>query len=88
VNILDKIAILSVVLWGGYTFYMKIGQLSTVFSGIILLTFLFCVFVFYYGYVSKQYCYHPDKTVGDRYHAILHIIAALGHHMIILSKIE
>ena len=86
-NIADKIFIFSIVLYGGNLAYTKLslpgfGLGSSV--GIVT-TFLFCIVAYYYGYCNNKYCFDPDSEVGDLYHAILHIIASVGHHMIIMS---
>jgi len=81
---MDKIAIYSIILYGGYVCYnMNIERWK---KGIIISTFLFCIGVYYYGYVEKDFCFHPDKTIGNQYHAILHLVGSIGHNMIILSS--
>jgi len=79
--ILDKGMIVGIVLYGGYTIYQKS---SPHYAAAIVLTFLATLFLYYYGYCIKNYCYHPDKSVSDRYHALLHVISSIGHHLIIL----
>lgn len=81
-NIIDKLFILTIVLCGGYILYNKRetdNQIQVVF---IVMTFLSVIFLFFYGYCVNNYCYHPDKCVGDNYHCILHLISSLGHHLI------
>ena len=88
IGIFDRIAVYLVVCYGWYTFYnLKLGQnaISHLWRGLILSTFFFCIWVYYYGYVEKQLCFHPNKEIGDRWHAIMHIIGSIGHNMIILS---
>lgn len=83
-NLLDKLFILSVVFYGGYLLYSKskIDNQNLLHILFIVITFLLCIFLFFYGYYSNNYCYHPDKYVGNKYHCILHVISSIGHHLI------
>jgi len=85
-NIIDKIAIFSVVFYGGRMLYTKQSdpESNPIVGAIIVLTFLFCIGVYYYGYICNKYCFDPDPNIGNEYHALLHIISSIGHHMIIL----
>ena len=83
-NLVDRLFILSIVLYGGYLLYNKSridnqNQFKILF---IIITFLLCIFLFFYGYYSNNYCYHPDKCIGNIYHCILHMISSFGHHLI------
>jgi hypothetical protein len=80
--VLDKIFVFSIVFYGGYLFYTKITPENQAQSAMIVTTFLLCIFLYYYGYCTNDYCYHPDKCVGDIYHGMLHSIASFGHHLI------
>jgi hypothetical protein len=80
-NIIDKIAILAIVLYGAYILYHKKVLLTKTQIGIVVLSFLLCIFMFFYGYCTNKYCYDPDK--GDQYHSLLHLISSIGHHLII-----
>jgi phosphatidylglycerophosphate synthase len=74
--------VLAIVFYGGYMLYNKTttnNQLTVLF---IVITFLCCIFFFFYGYYVNDYCYNPDKWVGDNYHCMLHIISSFGHHLI------
>jgi len=81
-NVLDKIFVLSIVFYGGYLLYNKATPDNQFNILLIVITFLSCIFLFFYGYYVKDYCYNPDKCVGDKYHCILHIISSFGHHLI------
>lgn len=81
-NIIDKIFILAIVLYGGNMLYKKTTSDNQFNVFIIIFTFLCCVFFFFYGYCVKDYCYNPDICVGNNYHCMLHIIGSLGHHLI------
>ena len=83
INILDKFFIGLIVLYGGYILYHKINQ-NPVQLFIIILTFLFVCFLYFYGYMVNDYCYHTNSSLAKMYHCILHLVSSLGHHLIIL----
>jgi len=78
--IIDTLAIALIVLYGGYVFYNRSIPLTQ--SLIILIAFITCPIVFCYGYLTNQYCYHPDPAVGKAYTSLMHIISSIGHHLI------
>jgi len=93
-NVIDKIAIILIVLYGAYILYNKIKidliDLNNLFNlfnlfkySIIIFTFLGCIYLYYYGFVNKQYCFCDDDCIAYRYHFLMHIIVSIGHHFII-----
>jgi hypothetical protein len=82
-NIIDKFAILSIVLYGSYVLYDKTLTTNNLQLFIIMTTFLLCILLFCYGYCNNCYCFNPDTCIGDKYHCLLHIISSIGHHFII-----
>ena len=89
VAILDKLAIYSIVCYGFWSLYnlnLEPNMGSYLWRGLILSTFCFCIWIYYYGYTEKQFCFHPNKKTSNHYHALLHMIGSIGHNMIILSK--
>jgi hypothetical protein len=82
-NIIDKVAVLSVVLYGGYMLYNKINtnKWMTVFA--IIISFLLCIYLYIYGFIIKEYCFCDEKCVSQMYHVIMHAISSIGHHFII-----
>ena len=77
-NVLDKLSIFFVVVYGAYRVYMsKPNHMQWT---VILGTFLSTLILFYYGYCTSTLCYSP--THGDLYHGILHLISSIGHHFI------
>jgi hypothetical protein len=72
--LLDKITILMVVLYGGIYFLMKKKRL--IHSLIAIFTFFMTIFLFYYGYLTENYCY---GEYSDFYHSFLHILSSVGH---------
>ena len=81
-NLLDKMFVYAIVFYGGYMLYNKTTKENQVNVVLIVLSFLCCLFFFFYGYSINEYCYHPDKYIGDTYHCMLHLIGSFGHHMI------
>lgn len=61
------------------------SNLSTMTGIGIVSTFLFSIIGFHYGYICNKYCFDPDEETGNIYHAVLHIISSVGHHMIIMG---
>ena len=82
-NILDKFSILAIVIYGSYTLCNKTNKDKYLQVFFIVISFLLCIFLFYYGYCTGSYCYDPDKYIGDKYHCLLHFICSIGHHFII-----
>ena len=84
-NILDKIAIATVVFLGGNLFLSKFSPESNLFEQItIISTFVTTIYLYYYGYCYAKYCYDNDPVIAQKYHAFLHIFASFGHHLILL----
>ena len=82
--VFDKIVIFMIFLYGSYMLYHKFRMKKIGLISLIVATFILTVFFFYYGYLTKSYCYDPDVVVGNGYHSLVHIIGALGHQMIML----
>lgn len=81
-TIIDKFFVFAIVFYGGHLFYTKITPENQAQSVLIVTTFLLCIFLYYYGYCMNDFCYHPEKCIGDQYHSVLHFIASIGHHLI------
>jgi hypothetical protein len=82
-SIIDKIMILVVILYGGHLLYNKSKKNNSMKVLLIVISFLAVIFLYCYGYFVKDYCFHPDKLISDKYHSILHIVSSLGHQLII-----
>ena len=82
-NIIDKMIIGSIVLYGGYRMWTRRNTtIRTIFLlTITVITFLFCVWVYVYGQFTGQYCFSSN---GDNWHAAMHCIGSFGHHIIML----
>jgi len=81
-NLLDKMFILMVVGYGGYRLYDKTTPENNLHVMCITFSFVSTLVLFYYGYCTNQFCYHPEY--GDYYHCLLHAISSAGHHWIVL----
>lgn len=82
-NILDKISILAIVLYGSYILYKKPKIDKPIQVILIITTFILTLFLFFYGYHTNSFCYDLDKCTGDNYHCLLHFISSIGHHLVI-----
>jgi hypothetical protein len=82
-NIVDKIAIASVIIYGFYLFLMKLSPENILYSTLIILLFLSTGFLFLYGFMVNDYCFHTDPNVANKYHCLLHSLSCIGHHIII-----
>jgi len=87
VNAIDKIPIIGIVVEGGRLF-LEILMKKPILDGfqyaaIVVPSFLMTIYLYYYGFCKKAYCYDPDKTIARSYHCLLHIIGSMGHHAIV-----
>jgi hypothetical protein len=99
-NSIDKVAVSSIVFYGGYMLYYKINaytpspeiggcRLSPLQNdkyiqySIIVATFLFCLYLYVYGYFTRTYCFCDEKCRAHQFHCMLHVISSIGHHFII-----
>ncbi len=67
-------SILICVLYGTILFFIKKKRITH--SILILFCFFMTLFLFYYGYLTDQFCYGPS---GNEYHSILHALSSVGH---------
>ena len=82
-NVIDKIIIGLIVIYGGYVLWNKMSDIDTIIMVTIISTFLFCIWVYAYGFYKKRLCFDSDKCIADRYHCLMHLIGCIGHHLII-----
>ena len=79
--VIDKIAILLVIFVGGSLVVSKAKW--SLLSVAVISTFLVVLYIYYYGYLTNQYCYNPDTQVAYKWQSILHYISSIGHHLIL-----
>jgi glucose-6-phosphate-specific signal transduction histidine kinase len=82
-NVIDKIAVSSIVLYGGHVLYNKMNTEKFFHCSMIVITFLLCIYLYIYGFIFKKYCFCNEKCTSQKYHFIMHIISSIGHHFII-----
>jgi len=88
-SILDKIALYSIIFYGGYKFYINVKNqdqiyVKNIFKYIfIVTTFLSVVYLYLYGYLTGSYVFHYEYTTAQFYHVIMHLVSSFGHHIII-----
>ena len=83
-NILDKIGIFLIVSYGTYNLYKKPNDYKFLFVITVVLLFLITNVLYIYGYFTKQFCFHRELCIGDKYHSLIHCISSVAHHLIIL----
>ena len=82
--IIDKICISGVVSYGGYVLYNNSTPEKIIHVSFAVFLFTVTIFLYCYGYWVKDYCYHPDRDIGDKYHCMLHIVSSIGHHLVLV----
>lgn len=87
--IIDKVAILYIILYGMLLFYQKINFITINFVNIIMciiiiLTFLSVFYIYHYGFYIKEYCFNNDINISYKYHSLIHYISCLSHSLIML----
>ena len=81
-TVLDKLAILSVVLYGGHILFSKMSATNAAFCIVIVATFFSTAYLYAYGFLVDDYCFNSDKRVANKYHCLLHCLSSTGHHLI------
>jgi len=79
--VIDQIALFSVVLVGGVFVISK--SKWNLLSAVVISTFLLVLYLYYYGYLTNQYCYDPNIQLAYRWHSMVHYISSIGHHLIL-----
>jgi len=82
---IDKTGIMAVVIYGSYKFFDNLPkyQDDLLYPVTIVSSFLYVVYLYYYGYYYKQYCYCEDMDTADRWHSLLHLVSCIGNHLIL-----
>jgi len=87
-NLIDKIPILGIVATGSYIFYTKTNVVSypkkITFGLFIIGSFVYVLLIFFYGFLTEQFCFNPDQKIANTYHAMIHLVSSISHHAIIM----
>lgn len=85
-NLLDKLCIGFVVLYGAYRFHYSVQRSSndTAYITMIITTFILTLYLYIYGYIVRNFCFHPDEKIRNMYHAVMHCVGSMGHIMIMM----
>jgi hypothetical protein len=85
----DKLIIFAIVFYGGYTMWVKWLAVK-VFTWTVLAKyaaavacFVGCVGLYYGGYVFSMGCFHQEICMQNYWHAAMHIIGSVGHHIVV-----
>lgn len=81
-KIIDRIFIISIVLYAGYIFYNKANKHNVNKVIFIIMSFLSVILFYCFGYYTNEFCFDQDIRIGNIYHSILHIISSFGIHMV------
>ena len=60
-----------VVLYGGYTLYNN--KNNAIVKGITVICFLLTIYLYNYGQIINNFCFHPEYCVSNNYHILLHL---------------
>jgi hypothetical protein len=90
-KVIDRIFIAFVVFYGGWLFLTKLSNkddtinLSKILlSLVVLFTFFGTIYLYCYGYLTKQFCFCDDFDVSCLWHCLVHFFGSSGHICIML----
>lgn len=83
-GLLDKFFVLAIVIYGARMLYNKCSNDNAFLTAIVVTLFLYVLYVFIYGKIMGQCCFHKDKYIADLYHGSIHFTSSVGHHCITL----
>ena len=84
--LVDQIFVICVIIYGFYLSYLKF--LTCAYDEKLLYKFIIvsCVLsnflLFHYGRLYNKFCY--DKKYGIYYHSLLHILASISYHVVVI----
>ena len=82
-RVFDYTAIFCVVSYGGYFFFKKPKSVTSI--SVVVSLFLSTIVLYNVGKLTNQFCFHPDLQTANMWHALLHTLSSLGHHIILLA---
>ena len=74
-GILDKLMILGIVVHALYLMEDN-AELPMIVASLIVVMILY-----FYGWYVGEYCF--DSMEGDKWHACLHVVSSIGHHLVV-----
>jgi hypothetical protein len=81
-NIIDKIVIIFVLIYGIYIIYTKFKK-NIILAVFILLSALFCGYIYIYGFFVKEFVFNEDLNISRSYHLLMHLICSISNHCIV-----
>lgn len=88
VNVLDKIVIACIVLYGILIIYQNQIYRQHLNFAVILGTFLACIIFYVYGFFNHCFCFDLKPCVAQKFHCLMHVVGSLGHHAILFCAVE
>lgn len=82
-KLIDKITVYLVVIYGFLVFYNKITNNNKI-NILIVLSFISVIYIYHYGFIINDYCFHENKKIADNYHSLVHVFTCVGHGLIII----
>ena len=89
-SIIDRVAVYSVMFYGGYVFYHHIMNncdsidLFTLIKYILIIsTFFAVIYLYAIGYVTEKFSFDTNNDIAEISHCLLHAYGCIGHHFII-----
>ncbi len=80
-GIIDKLFVYNVVFQGGMRLFKNYKN-NLLLSFITVITFIGVCALYIIGYFRRDFCFHKDKILGNKYHGLVHLMGSLGHHAI------
>lgn len=82
---IDQLGVYNIIFQGGYIYYKYLCRdyknIYTISSITNLSSFLSVLWLYGYGYYTKQYTFDTNGY-DNIYHSLLHVITSIGHHAI------
>ena len=89
INIIKKIYKINenlIIIYALFIFLYKNfkNKRSIFYNGMIIYLFLFSIYLWFYGFYKKKYCFDTNKEVSSKYHSFIHLLAVIDHLLIVL----
>ena len=81
IGIVDKLCVANIICRGGTN--ILIYSTYDLYTVIVIIGFFSASWLYNYGYITKQYIFNENETIGNNYHMLLHLISSISHHIII-----